>query len=363
MRVLLAPDCFTGTLTALEVAQSLAEGWQAARPADELLLQPLSDGGPGFLDALPGTRVTALVEDPLARPTLGGFLLDGTTAYVESAQAAGLHLLDPIERDAGTTTTYGVGQLVRAAVDAGARRVVVGLGGTATNDGGAGFLAALGVRREDEAGERLEPGGLALARAARLVGRPPDVQLVAATDVDNPLLGVHGATQVFGPQKGATPDELQALEDALARWADLVEAHLGTSARDLPGAGAAGGLGFALLALGASRVPGFEVVADAVGLAAQVASADLVVTGEGRLDGSSTRGKVVSSVARLAMEHGVPCVAVAGEVLLGRREAGAAGLAETYALVDHAPERALTDAAAVVSEVAVQVARGWGVAH
>jgi glycerate kinase len=363
VRVLLAPDSFTGTLTALEAAQALAAGWQQARPDDELHLQPLSDGGPGFLDALPGCRITVLVEDPLARPTLATFALDGSTAYVEAAQAAGLHLLEPAERDPGLTTTYGVGQLVTAAVDAGAARVVVGLGGTATNDGGAGLLAALGVRREDLAGARLEPGGLALARAARLVGTPRSVQLVAATDVDNPLLGDHGATRVFGPQKGASPGQVERIETALAHWADLVEAYLGVPARDLPGAGAAGGLGFALLALGASRVSGFDVVADAVGLAGLVAAADLVVTGEGRLDGSSTRGKVVSGVARLALEHGVPCVAVAGEVLLGRREAAAAGLAETFALVDHAPGRARTEAAAVVSEVGVQVARRWSEAH
>jgi glycerate kinase len=363
VRVLLAPDCFAGTLTAIEATEALAQGWRAARPADELLLQPLSDGGPGFVDALPGTRITVLVEDPLARPALATFVLDGTTAYVESAQAAGLHLLDLEERDPGATTTYGVGQLVQAALDAGARRVVLGLGGTATNDGGAGFLAALGVRREDGRGEQLGPGGLALAGAARLVGTPESLDLVAATDVDNPLLGPYGATRVFGPQKGATPARVEALEQALAHWADLVEQHLGVAVRDQPGAGAAGGLGFALLALGATRVSGFDVIAEAVGLAAQVARADLVVTGEGRLDGSSTRGKVVSGVAGLALAHGVPCVAVAGEVLLGRREAAAAGLAQTYALVDHAPGRALTDAAAVVSEVAVQVARAWSDAH
>ena len=363
MRVLLAPDCFSGTLTAVEATEALAQGWLSARPDDDLVLQPLSDGGPGFLDALPGTRLTALVEDPLARPTLGTFALDGTTAYVESAQAAGLHLLERADRDPGVTTTYGVGQLVRAAVAAGARRVVVGLGGTATNDGGAGFLAALGVAREDEGGGRLEPGGLALARATRLVGKPLGVELVAATDVDNPLLGERGASRVFGPQKGATAEQVGALDAALAHWADLAEQHLGIVVRDLPGAGAGGGLGFALLALGATRVSGFDVVDDAVGLSAQVAAADVVVTGEGRLDGSSTRGKVVSGVARLALEHGVPCVAVAGEVLLGRREAAAAGLAETYALLDHAPDRALTEAAAVVSEVAEQVARAWSVAH
>jgi glycerate kinase len=359
VRVLLAPDCFTGTLTALEAAEALAQGWRRARSDDELVLQPLSDGGPGFLDALPGVEVSALVEDPLARPTIARLRLDGTTGYVEAAQAAGLHLLEPEDRDPGVTTTYGVGQLVRAAVDGGATRVVVGVGGTATNDGGAGFLAALGLLTPEL---RDLAGGLALKRPAD-VATTALPELVLASDVDNPLLGPSGATRVFAPQKGASAEQVERLEQRMTAWADGLESHLGVTARDLPGAGAAGGLGFALLALGATRVPGLDVVADATGLAAQVAQADLVVTGEGRLDGQSVRGKVVGGVAGLALEHGVPCVAVAGEVLLGRREAGAAGLAETWALVDHAPTRALTEAAAVVSEVAEQVARSWAAAQ
>jgi glycerate kinase len=360
VRVVVAPDSFGGTLTAVEAAAALASAWPAPH---EVVQVPLSDGGPGFLDALPGVRVTALVEDPLARPQLASFLLDGGTAYVESAQAAGLQLLDPADRDPTRTTSYGVGQLVAAAAEAGATRVVIGLGGTATNDGGAGLLAALGLRREDAQGNGLAPGGLALASAARLVGSPPELELVAATDVDNPLLGPYGATHVFGPQKGASAAQVQALEAALARWADVVEERLGVAVRDLPGAGAAGGLGFALLALGAQRVPGFDVVAAATGLDGLVAHADLVITGEGRLDASSTRGKVVSGVARVAGEHGVPCVAVAGEVLLGQREAGAAGLSETWSLVDHDEQHARSDAARVLSEVAVRVARAWGVAQ
>jgi glycerate kinase len=337
VRVVLAPDCFGGTLGAAEAAQALADGWREVRPGDELVLVPLSDGGPGFLDALPGTRVTALVADPLGRPALAAFLLDGTTAYVESAQAAGLHLLDPAERDPGVTSTYGVGQLVTAAVDAGATRVVVGLGGSATNDGGAGFVEAVGEH-------------------------PRAVELVAATDVDNPLLGPQGATAVFAPQKGATADQLPALEARLAQWADVLEERLGVRARDLPGAGAAGGLGFALLALGARRVAGVDVVAEAVGLDAAVAAADLVVTGEGRLDGSSLRGKVVSGVAARALAHGVPCVAVAGEVLLGRREAAAGGLAQTVSLVERVGrERALADAAGSLRVCAADLARSWGV--
>jgi len=383
VRVVVAPDCFTGTLTAAEAASAMAAGWRRVRADDEVVVVPLSDGGPGFLDALPGTTVTTLVEDPLGRPSLASFVLDGTTAYVESAQAAGLHLLDPSDRDPRVTSTYGVGQLVLAASEAGAERVVVGLGGSATNDGGAGLLAALGLRAEDASGRDLPPGGLALGQAVRLTGTPlvgagdgsarrrsvttPDtsqeVALVVATDVDSPLTGPQGASRVFGPQKGATAEQVEALDASLERWADLVEAHLRVRVRELPGAGAAGGLGFALLALGASRVRGFDVVAAATGLSDLVATADLVLTGEGSLDGPSVQGKVVGSVASLAQEHGVPCVAIAGRVLLGRREAGAAGLAETWSLVDHAGERALAEAAAVVSEVAERVARAWGVAQ
>jgi glycerate kinase len=365
VRVLLAPDSFGGTLTAAQTAEALAAGWRAARPRDELVLQPLSDGGPGFLESLPGTRVTALVDDPLGRPALATFVLDGTTAYVEAAQAVGLHLVDPLQRDPRVATSAGVGRLVRAAVEAGATRVVVGLGGTATNDGGAGLLAVLGVLPSDLCALSPVPLPRDLCDFPAL-DHAPDIariSLVVASDVDNPLLGPHGATEVFGPQKGASPDQVAQLEAAMGRWADALEVHLGVRVRDTPGAGAAGGMGFALLALGASRTPGLAVVAEAVGLSALVEGAEVVVTAEGRLDGSSARGKVVAGVAALALEHGVPCVAVAGEVLLGRRQAGALGLAETYALVDHAPDRARSDAAAVVSEVAEQVARRWSVAH
>ena len=359
MRVVLAPDCFTGTLSAVAAASAMAEGWRRTRPEDELTLVALSDGGPGFLDAVPGTLVTVLVEDPLARPTLAGFRIAGSTAYVEAAQACGLALLEEDERDPAVTTTYGVGQLVRAAVDAGARRVVIGLGGTATNDGGAGFLAALGVRREDAAGERLAPGCLPLAHAARLVGRPLGVELVAATDVDNPLLGEHGATRTFAAQKGGR--DLDALEAALAHWADLVEGHL-QPARDLPGAGAAGGLGFAVLAAGGRRVSGFAVVAEATGLAAAVAGADLVVTGEGSFDWQSLRGKVVAGVAATAAEEAVPCVVVAGRTSVGRREAAAAGIDAAYSLEEEVGlEQALGEPAEALATVCAHVARAWNV--
>lgn len=357
MRIVLAPDCFAGTLSAPAAAAAMAEGWRRARPQDELVSVPMSDGGPGFLDVLPGQLVSVLVEDPLARPTVASYRLDGETAYVESAQACGLHLLDPTERDPEVTTTYGVGQLVRAAVEAGARRAVVGLGGSATNDGGAGFLAALGVRREGADGERLAPGCLPLAQATRLVGQPLDVELVAATDVDNPLLGPDGATRTFAPQKGG--GDLDAMEAALGRWADLLEAHL-APARDLSGAGAAGGLGFAILASGGSRIPGASVVAEASGLAEAIRAADLVVTGEGSFDWQSLRGKVVCAVAAAAAEEGVPCVVVAGRTSVGRREAAAAGIDAAYSLEDEVGlEAALSRPDEALATVCSHVARAW----
>src|SRR4051812_24810905 len=214
MRVVVAPDGFGGTLTAVEAARAIAAGWAVAAPGDRLDLLPLSDGGPGFVAvlaaALPDSRLVPVeVEDPLARPVQAHFLLDGTTAYVESAQACGLHLLSADERDPKATTTYGVGQLVRAALDAGATKVVIGLGGSATNDGGAGMLAALGVARLGADGERLAPGGAALRDVAALDGAPSvgEVELVAASDVDAPLLGLSGASAIFGPQKGASRED------------------------------------------------------------------------------------------------------------------------------------------------------------
>ena len=363
MRVLLAPDSFTGTLSAPVAAAALAAGWRSVRPADELVELPLSDGGPGFAGTVGGGwHEVPAVEDPLARPVPAGFRLKEGTAYVESALACGLHLLADDERDPTRTTTYGVGQLVKAAIDAGASRVVVGLGGSGTNDGGAGLLAALGVGRFDAAGDRVPPGGLALADVRLLRGQPRlgGVQLVAATDVDAPLLGPDGASAVFGPQKGASGEQVGALDSALASWADLVEGHLGVRVRDLPGAGAAGGLGFALLALGATRVLGLDVVAAAVGLDAAVAAADLVVTGEGAFDAPSLRGKVVGGVAARAAAAAVPCVVVAGRVLVGRREAAAAGVEQSYALADEVGmDRALADPAGSLSAVAARLALQW----
>ncbi|OHX06466.1 hypothetical protein BFV98_27530 [Micromonospora sp. WMMB235] len=345
MRVLLCPDKFAGTLSAPDVAAAVADGWRDVAPGDDLLARPLADGGPGFVDvlagALGGRRVPVPTVDPLGRPAAGEILLtDDGTAYLESAQACGLHLLTAAERDPKATTSYGLGLLVAAAVEAGARTVVVGLGGSATNDGGAGMLVPLGVTPLDGAGRALPYGGAALAEVAALDGEPRlrGATLVAATDVDNPLLGLHGASSVFGPQKGADRAGVLLLDAALTRWAEVLTERLpgcpsGLGA--LPGGGAAGGLGAAVLALGGRCESGIGLVTRAVGLDAELDAADLVITGEGSFDHQSLRGKVVAGVAGAARDRGVPCVVLAGRVSTGRREAAAAGVTEAHSLVEH----------------------------
>lgn len=355
--MLLCPDKFAGTLSAPEVAAAVAEGWRDVAPGDELLVRPLADGGPGFVEvlaeALGGRRLPVPTVDPLGRPAAGEILLtDDGTAYLESAQACGLHLLSDAERDPKATTSYGLGLLVTAAVEAGARTVVVGLGGSATNDGGAGMLVPLGVTPLDDAGRALPYGGAALTAVAALDGEPRlrGATLVAATDVDNPLLGLHGASSVFGPQKGADRADVLLLDAALTRWADVLTQRLpgcppglGT----LPGGGAAGGLGAAVLALGGRCESGIGLVTRAVRLDAALDAADLVITGEGSFDHQSLRGKVVAGVAGAARDRGVPCVVLAGRVSTGRREAAAAGVTDAYSLVEHfgGEERGGVDAA------------------
>ena len=398
MRVVIAPDCFGGTLTALEAATALRDGWRRAAPHDELDLCPLADGGPGFLDAvrasLGGELLAATVRSPLHDDVPAAVLLvDGSdgvrTAYLESAQATGLALVPPDRRDPTVTTTYGVGQLLAVALEAGATRIVVGLGGSATNDAGAGMLAALGVGAATRGvpSEVLTRGGgpLGLVTVDDLTGLGAlreslaGIELLVATDVDVPLLGLHGASAGFAPQKGATPEQAQELERALGHFAHAAVAVLGpdavrpdllASARTaspaarltgLPGAGAAGGLGFALALLGGRIVSGSGLVADGVGLAARIAVADLVVTGEGRLDWQSLHGKVVAAVAHAALAAGVPTVVIAGQVDVGRREWGAAGIAGAYAVAETPEEvaAAFADPAGTLAARAQRVARTW----
>jgi glycerate kinase len=368
VRVLICPDKFAGTLSAAEVAAAVADGWHDTAPGDECVQRPLSDGGPGFLEvlgtALGGRRIPVRTVDPLGRPASGEVLLAGTTAYVESAQACGLHLLTPQERNPGITTSYGLGLLLAAAVEAGAAEVVVGLGGSAVNDAGAGMLAALGAGPVDQSGYALPYGGLVLGTAAGLAGTPQlrQVRLVAATDVDNPLLGLHGASNVFGPQKGASRDDVLRLDAALERFSAVLEKAFdrqGLAA--LPGAGAAGGIGAALLALGGRVVSGIGLVQQLIGLDAELDAADLVITGEGSFDHQSLRGKVTAGIANSARDRGLPCVVVAGRNETGYREAAAAGVTETYALVEHfgSEQVALAEAARGLREVVARLAGQW----
>jgi glycerate kinase len=359
VRVIAAPDCFGGTLTAVAAARAMADGWSRTAPNDVLVQVPVSDGGPGFVDVLGaaglGEAVPVTVSDPFGRPVPAGLLMSGRTAYVESAQAAGLHLLTPQERDPLRASSAGVGQLVRAALDAGADQIVVGLGGTAVNDGGAGLLSALGLGGADG---WLDPGPL---DPTDLDPRLRDVRLIAATDVDSPLLGLTGASAVYGPQKGATPDDVQRLDAALARWAAALRRDLQADVADRPGAGAAGGLGAALYALGATRRSGIELVLEAVDLTGRVAGADLVVTGEGSYDAQSLRGKAVSGVARTAADQGLPCLVLAGTVEVGVREAAAHGVDAAYATANLAGSADASRARPEywLRELAARVARQW----
>ncbi|HEU4759549.1 MAG TPA: glycerate kinase [Dehalococcoidia bacterium] len=325
LRILVAPQEFKGTLTARQAADAMAQGVRRALPAARVEALPLADGGPGTVEAIAsaagGRIVTATVQDPLGRPVQADWgLLPAGAAVIETAAACGLLLLTPEERDPGIATTYGVGQLLLAALDTGCRRLLVGLGGSATNDGGAGMAAALGVRFLDAAGRDLPPGGAALAGLASIDASGLDARLsgcetVAASDVANPLCGPEGASLVYAPQKGASPEAARELDAALRRYAEIVERDLGVAVLDAPGAGAAGGLGAGCIAfLRAAVRPGLEVVAEAVGLAGRLRGAYLVVTGEGRLDGQTGFGKTVAGVARLAAAQGVPVLVVPGSL-------------------------------------------------
>jgi glycerate 2-kinase len=360
MRVLVAPDKFAGTLSAVQAAEAIAEGWARHAPADELDLAPMSDGGPGFVDvlhtALGGELAAVTVRGPLGDPVPATVLLGpDRTAYVESAQACGLHLTGG--RDPEAATSYGVGELVRHAVDAGARRVVVGLGGSGTTDGGAGLLAALGATAD----RALDAGPAGFAGVTWVDVEPArtrvaGVDLVAASDVDNPLTGLFGAAKTYGPQKGIAEERLPVVDGLLEELAAATDPRT----RLEKGAGAAGGLGYGLLVLGATREPGIGLVAEAVGLAERARRADLVLTGEGAFDFSSRSGKVPYGVAEIAGTALRPCIALAGRVLVGSREMRALGVESAYAVVDAVgEERALGEPAAALADLAARVARTW----
>jgi len=328
LRVLIAPDKFKGSLTALQVAEAIAAGITHADPAVECELVPMADGGDGTAAALAagtgGEMVTVSVTGPLGHPVEAQFAVlgDGETAVVEMAAASGLVLVPPEKRNPLSATTYGTGELLRAALDRGCRRLLVGIGGSATNDGGAGMAQALGARLLTTAGTQIPPGGAGLAQVTKIEvdGLDPRVaqtEFLVACDVDNPLTGDRGASAVYGPQKGATPSMVMELDANLARYGDLLKRDLGKDVAHLPGAGAAGGLGAGLAAFCDARLAsGVDLVMDALGLPARIRAADLVFVGEGQVDAQTAYGKTPAGVARAAREAGVPVIALGGSVAL-----------------------------------------------
>ena len=365
---MMSPDCFTGTMSADEAAAAMSAGWLDTCGDDQVEIIPLSDGGPGFIDSvvrgLGATRQFATVRGPLGDNVVAQYAILGTQAWIESAQACGLNLIESDDRNPRITSTYGVGELIRAAVEAGCRTVTVGLGGTGTNDGGAGALAALGAVCT---GGTLSGGGsgllelesVDLALAVELLS---DVTLIIATDVDNPLLGLRGATNTFARQKGADDDDIMHLEGAMEHFAKLCAKRPdGKDPAVALGAGAAGGLGYSLLHLGASRVAGIDTVLDIVGFDDLLRSCDLVITGEGCLDDQSLSGKVVAGVAHRARTIGKPCVAISGVVRLGKREASTAGIDSTYSMSELVGlEKSMSEPQVALREVTARVAKTWG---
>lgn len=325
-RVVVAPNALKGSLTAPQAAEALAAGWREVFPAAEYRLVPVSDGGDGFVDSLVaatgGSLRPAEVADPLGRPirSVFGLLGDGRTAVIEMARASGLVLLADGERNPERASTFGTGQLIRAALDEGCTQILVGIGGSATNDGGTGMARALGARFFDAEGHELNGTGGELARIARidLSGLDPRLARTAvrvACDVDNPLTGSEGAAAVYGPQKGADPAMVARLDAGLANLAAVIRRDVGRDVERLPGAGAAGGLGGGLVAfLGAELVPGIQLVLEATRLAETVEGASVVLTAEGRIDGQTLRGKAPLGVAEAARRHGVPVIAFAGSM-------------------------------------------------
>ena len=372
-RVVVAPDKFKGSLTAAEVAAGVAAGLARGGFAGEIEALPVADGGDGTVAAAVSAgfrRVELGVRGPVGKNVTASYALRDDTAVIEAAQACGLTLLPPGSLAPLTATSRGVGELILTASRMGAKRIVLGVGGVATTDGGAGLLQALGARLADDKGRELPPGGAALARLATLdLGKLQDlsgVEFLLASDVDNPLLGPFGAAAVYAPQKGASPDEVPLLEAGLRRWADVAEAATDRPlpVRDSPGAGAAGGIGFtALLFLGARMRPGIVLLLELASFGSRIDGARLVITGEGSLDAQTLHGKAPVGVARAAAAHdpAVPVVAVAGRCTLTPDELRAAGIARAYALSNIEPDlaRSMADAGPLLERLGERIAADW----
>lgn len=370
-RYLCAPDSFKESLTAREAARAMAQGIENADHDAEVRCLPMADGGEGtaraLVDATGGSMRAVPVHDPLGRPVEGhfGLLADGTTAVVETAEASGLALLEAKERNPLIASSYGTGELMLAAVRSGAKRIIVGLGGSATNDAGAGLLQALGVRLLDKNGNDLAHGGAALANLTTIDISTMDpalknVAITAACDVTNPLTGPTGASAVFGPQKGASKDDVATLDASLAHFAQVIDSQLGVAVNDVPGAGAAGGIGAALKGfLDAEFRPGIAIVIEQSGLDAAAQWADVVFTGEGSIDFQTKFGKTPAGVAETAKRHGKPVIAVAGHIGTGIDELHEVGIDAVFGIAPGAASfsELLADAAANVTRTTEQIVR------
>jgi glycerate kinase len=372
MKIVIAPDSFKESLSAPKVAAAIAQGFVQASPEVRCICIPMADGGEGTVEAIlaatGGEPRVNMVEDALGRPIQAQWgWLPGKIAIIEMACAAGLEHVAVAERDPLRASSFGVGQLIRHALDLGARHIVLGLGGSATNDAGAGMLQALGLALLDEQGNALAPGGAALTKLARIDSRffdtrLKDIQVTIASDVNNPLCGPKGASAIFGPQKGATPEQVQILDAALGHFADQCADALGEDHRLAPGAGAAGGLGFAARAWMQARFrPGVEVVAELGGLASAIEGAQLVITGEGRMDAQTLHGKTPMGVAKIAQAAGVPVIAIAGSLGEGYQALYQTGIVAAFSLTSGpmSLEQACANAEQLLKDRAQDILRLW----
>jgi glycerate 2-kinase len=369
-RVVIASDKFKGSLTAAEVAQALAAGMLDVLPRLQTVLLPVADGGDGTVAAALSAgydKITVDAVGPSGDPVRAPYALHGDRAVVELAAVVGLSMLPADRLDPLGSSTYGLGLVIADAIKRGATTVVLGLGGSASTDGGAGMVQALGARLLDTDGDDVQPGGGALANLAHLDLAPlharlDAVKIIIASDVDNPLLGPNGAAAVFGPQKGALPQDVQTLERGLRHWSELVSQTTNRNDTERPGAGAAGGAGYAALAvLDAEIRPGIELILDLIDFDAKVVGADLVVTGEGSLDEQSLAGKAPVGVARAAAKAGVPVIAVAGRLQLGQQRLQEAGISAAYPLSDLEPDpaRSIANASSLLRQLGTHIAKDW----
>ena len=376
-KVVIAPDSFKESLSALEVAEAIERGFRQIFPQVQYVKLPMADGGEGTVDSMVaatgGEIVRVTVTGPLGQPVQAfyGLLGEGETAVIEMAAASGLHLAPKAQRDPRMTTSYGTGELILAALERGVKTIILGIGGSATNDGGAGMMQALGARLLDENRQALPPGGAALAQLAYidLSGVDPRLQQVsitAACDVDNPLCGANGASAVFGPQKGATPEMVTQLDAALRHYGTLLEQATGREVINVPGAGAAGGMGAALLGMLNARLrPGIEIVIETLQLEEALRDADLVITGEGRLDSQSIHGKTPIGVARVAKRFGLPVIGIAGSLSKDYQVVHQHGIDAAFSVLDRVVslEEALAEAADNLEVTARNVAAVWRLAQ